>query len=67
METLLRWTGRLGGAAGVVLCAVAVLTRLRGVYNFAGFQIGTLLLAGIAAMLVGCLAYVAAIAERPRE
>jgi hypothetical protein len=67
VETLLRWVGRLGGAAGVVLCAVAVLMRLRGVYNFAGFQIGTLLLAGIAAMLVGCLAYVAAIAERPRE
>ena len=67
METLLRWIGRLGGAAGIVLCAVAVLLRLRGVYNFAGFQIGTLLLAGIAAMMLGCLAYVAAIAERPRE
>ena len=67
METLLRWVGRLGGAAGVVLCAVAVLMRLRGVYNVAGFQIGTLLLAGIAAMMVGCLAYVASIAERPRE
>jgi len=67
VETLLRWIGRLGGAAGVVLCAVAVLLRLRGVYNFAGFQIGTLLLAGIAAMMLGCLAYVAAIAERPRE
>jgi len=67
VETLLRWIGRLGGAAGIVLCAVAVLLRLRGVYNFAGFQIGTLLLAGIAAMMLGCLAYVAAIAERPRE
>jgi len=67
VETLLRWIGRLGGVAGVVLCAVAVLMRLRGVYNFAGFQIGTLLLSGIAAMMVGCLAYVAAIAERPRE
>jgi hypothetical protein len=65
VETLLRWIGRLGGAAGIVLCAVAVLMRLRGVYNFAGFQIGTLLLAGIAAMMLGCLAYVAAIAERP--
>ena len=67
METLLRWIGRLGGAAGVVICAVAVLGRLRGVYNLAGFQIGTLLLAGIAAMLVGCLGYLAAIVERPRS
>jgi hypothetical protein len=67
VDTLLRWIGRLGGAAGIVLCAVAVLMRLRGVYNFAGFQIGTLLLAGIAAMMVGCLAYVAAIAELPHK
>ena len=67
MENLLRWIGRLGGAAGIVICAVAVLGRLRGVYNLAGFQIGTLLLAGIAAMLVGCLGYLAAIAERPRS
>ena len=67
METLLLWIGRLGGAAGVVICAVAVLGRLRGVYNLAGFQIGTLLLAGIAAMVVGCLGYLVAIAERPRS
>ena len=67
MENLLLWIGRLGGAAGVVICAVAVLGRLRGVYNLAGFQIGTLLLAGIAAMVVGCLGYLVAIAERPRS
>ena len=67
METLLLWIGRLGATAGIVICAVAVLGRLRGVYNLAGFQIGTLLLAGIAAMLVGCLGYLAAIAERPRS
>jgi len=67
VETVLRWIGRLGGAAGIVLCAVAVLMRLRGVYNFAGFQIGTLLIAGIAAMTVGCLAYLAAIAELPHK
>jgi len=67
VEILLRWIGRLGGAAGVVLCAAAVFARLRSVYNLAGFQVGTLLLAGIAAMLVGCLAYVAAIAERPQK
>jgi len=67
VENLLLWIGRLGGAAGVVICAVAVLGRLRGVYNLAGFQIGTLLLAGIAAMVVGCLGYLVAIAERPRS
>jgi hypothetical protein len=64
VQRLLIWVGRLGGIAGVVLCAIAVLVRLRGVYSLAGFQVGTLLLAGIGAMVLGCLAYLAAIAER---
>ena len=63
MRTLLVWIGRLGGIAGVLLCVLAVLMRLRGVYNFAGFQIGTLFLAGASTMLVGCLGYLAAIVE----
>jgi hypothetical protein len=67
MGTVLLWTGRLGGIAGVLLCAMAVALRIRGVYNFAGFQIGTLLLAGIAAMLIGCLGYLALMVERPRK
>ena len=66
MEKLLLWIGRLGGIVGVILCAVALVARLRGVYNVAGFQVGTFLLAGVAAVLVGCLGYLAAIAERPR-
>jgi hypothetical protein len=64
MRTLLVWVGRLGGIFGVVLCAGSVLLRFRGVFNIAGFQIGTLLLAGVATMLVGCLGYLAAIVER---
>ncbi len=67
MESLLLWIGRLGGTGGAILCAVAVLVRVRGVYSFAGFQVGTLLLAGIAMMLAGCLGYLAALAERPRR
>jgi hypothetical protein len=63
MKTILTWLGRLGGAIGVMICAVAVLARVSGVYTFAGFQVGTLLLAGLAAMVVGCLGYLAAIAE----
>ncbi|HEX7273280.1 MAG TPA: hypothetical protein VF420_14135 [Casimicrobiaceae bacterium] len=58
------WVGRLGGIAGVALCAIAVLARARGLYSLAGFQVGTLLLAGIGAMVLGCLAYAAVIAER---
>ena len=67
MGTVLLWVGRLGGIVGVLLCAMAVVLRLRSVYNFAGFQIGTFLLAGVAAMLVGCLGYLAVMVERPRK
>ncbi|TMH56822.1 MAG: hypothetical protein E6H53_14140 [Betaproteobacteria bacterium] len=64
MGTLLVWIGRLGGSVGVVLSAVAVFARYRGTYNVAGFQVGTLLLGGIAAMVLGCLGYLAFMAER---
>jgi hypothetical protein len=64
---LLLWVGRSAGAVGVLLCVVAAVVRMRGVYALAGFQVGTLLLAGMAAMLVGCLGYIAAVAERDRN
>ena len=64
MRSLLLWVGRLGGSLGVLLCAASVLLRLRGVFTVAGFQIGTLLLAGVAVMLVGCLGYLSVLVER---
>lgn len=67
MESLLLWIGRLCGSAGVLLSAVAVLVRVRGVFSVAGLQVGTVLLAGMAAMLAGCLGYLASIAERSRR
>ena len=67
MTILLLWVGRIGGAVGVLLCVIAVLARIRGMYGLAGFQVGTVLLAGMAAMLVGCLGYLAAIAEFRRR
>ncbi len=67
MRSLLLWMGRVGGVVGVILCAVAVIARLRGEFNFHGFQVGTLLLAGMAAALFGCLGYLAYLAERGRS
>ncbi|HKC45267.1 MAG TPA: hypothetical protein VKC64_15670 [Burkholderiales bacterium] len=69
MEKALLWIGRAAGIVGVVVCAVAVLTRLGGVFWLAGLQVGTLLQVGMAAMLFGCLALLAAITEqlRPRR
>jgi hypothetical protein len=65
MENLLLWIGRLGGIAGIAITAIAIVARLQGTYMLGGFQIGTLLQAGIAAMVAGCLGYTAALAERP--
>ena len=66
MNKLLLWMGRVGGVVGVILCAVAVIVRLRGAFYLGGFQLGTLLLAGMAAILFGCLGYLAFLAERGR-
>ena len=67
MTKLLLWMGRVGAVVGVILCAVAVIVRLRGEFNYHGFQVGTLLLGGMAAMLFGCLGYLASLAERGRS
>jgi hypothetical protein len=67
MRTLLLWMGRTGGVVGVILCAVAVAVRLRGEFSLGGFQVGTLLLAGMAAVLLGCLGYLASLAEGERS
>ena len=64
MQVFLLWIGRLAGALGVLLSAVAVLTRLAGSYQLGSFQALTLLQGGTAVMVLACLAYVASSAER---
>ena len=54
MDGLL-WAGRLVGVAGVLTCVLAIIVRLGGRYLLGGFQVGTLFLGGIAAMVAGCL------------
>ncbi len=66
MLDLLVWIGGLAGVAGVGLCALAVVTRLLGDFWLGGFQVGTLLQAGVAAMVLGCLSFLAALTERLR-
>lgn len=67
MRTLLLWCGRLAGSLGILLSAIAIAARLAGMYTISQFQSGTVLQAGLAAMLVGCLGYLAAIAENERR
>ena len=67
MEALLLWIARLAGFVGVLVCAAAFAGRLSGTWSIGSFQIGTLLQVGMAAMLLGCLAYCAKLAELSRE
>ena len=65
MNALLLWLGRLFGVIGVVVCAVALLVRLSGNYKYGGFEIGTLVLGGTAAMVAGCLCLLLRMVSRP--
>jgi hypothetical protein len=65
MQILLVWIARLAGLIGVATMAVAIAARLAGAYWLWGFQLGTVLQAGMAATLAACLAYIAVLVERP--
>lgn len=67
MRALLIWMARVAGVVGAALIAVAALARLSGIYWLGGFQSATLLQGGMAAVLLACLGYLAALAERPKE
>ena len=54
MDGLLLLLGRIAGVAGLALCVVAAVTRLGGAYYLGGFELATLLQAGVAVVVVGC-------------
>ena len=54
MNELSTTAGRLVGMLGVVVCAVAIVLRLLGMYAVLGFSTGALLQAGMAGVLIGC-------------
>lgn len=56
--------GWIAGIAGVLLCIAGVASRLSGAYWLGGFQVGTLLQAGTAAMVFGCFCLLAVLARR---
>jgi hypothetical protein len=67
MGNLLLWIGRVAGLLGVVICAASFTARVAQMWTLGGFPVGTLFQAGIAAMVLGCLAYSADLAERARK
>ena len=64
MNNLLLLLGRVAGVAGLLLIAVAVVVRLTGAYWLGGFQIGTVLLGGTAALVAGCFALLLVLTSR---
>jgi hypothetical protein len=66
VNVMLIWIGRIAGVVGVLVGIGAVVARAVGLWHVGGLSSGTLLLAGVAVMVVGILAYVAALAERNR-
>ncbi|HSC88917.1 MAG TPA: hypothetical protein VLC09_16660 [Polyangiaceae bacterium] len=64
MTKLLIFVGRAAGIFGALLGIVAVTARAMGTWHLGSLQIGTLLLGSIAAMVLGTLAYAAAVAEQ---
>jgi len=67
MNNLLLRAGQLAGLLGILLMAVSVAARLTGRYALGDFQIGTLLLASIGALAVGCFLMLWSIADRTRR
>ena len=59
--------GQLAGLVGMAMIVVAVLARLAGRFSLSGFQTGTLMLAGIGAVSVGCFLLLWLLAERGRR
>lgn len=66
MNDLLLWLGRVAGIGGVLLCVVAAAARIGGYYFLGSFQVGTLLQAGMAMMIAGCLGFLAVLTERSK-
>jgi len=66
MNTVLLRGGQLIGLLGILLMLVSVYARFAGKFTFGGYQTGTLLLAGMGAVVVGCFFLLWVIADRDR-
>lgn len=67
METILLRGGKLAGLAGILMIVVSVVARLAGNYSLGGFGTGTLMLAGIGVVTVGCFLLLWFVAEHSKR
>ena len=63
MNTLLK-LGWIAGVVGALVCIFGVGARLTGAFWIGGFQTGTLLQAGVAAMVFGCFCLLAVLTHK---
>lgn len=63
MDALVK-LGWIAGVVGAMLCVVGAAFRLGGAYWVGGFQSGTLLQAGTAAMVFGCFCLLVVLTRR---
>lgn len=66
MDDFLLRIGRLAGIVGVTISAIAGAVRASGAYTLGNVEAGTLLLVGMAAMIAGCLCFLAVLTNRQR-
>jgi hypothetical protein len=64
MNTVLLQGGRLFGLLGILVMTVSAAARLTHNFTLGGFQTGTLLMAGIGAVSVGCFSLLWLLVER---
>ncbi|HMW16420.1 MAG TPA: hypothetical protein PKN13_02725 [Accumulibacter sp.] len=67
MEGLLLLLGRVIGLGGIFLCLFAGGNRLLGHFYSGGFQIATLMQAGVALVVVACFLLLLALSSRTRR
>lgn len=64
MDNLLPTAGRVIGALGILLCALAVIWRLLGNFHLGGFEVASLLQGGTSAVVIGCFLLLLGRADR---
>jgi hypothetical protein len=58
--------GRVAGVLGLLLSLGSFAARVLGHYFLGGFQVGTLLLGGVAAMIAGCFCLLLVMTAAPK-
>ena len=64
MNKLVDGIGTATGTIGVLVCAFAVVMRVAGNFYFLGAELGTILLGGMALLIIGSFAKIHALSLR---